>query len=262
MDTLDDQAVEEAKRAVAGPLGENLAKFPLLFAKAVLFGQRPSRANPAEIRNGTITLVDLGTGPLGITCQHVVESYRRLRIEASRPVFQIGNVELDPVRQLVDENERLDLAVIRLTGEQAGAITSEGEIGSCFFRPKAWPCQPPEQGLFVAFGGFPGKLKEVISFDELEFRSWSSGASEISSVSDHQFISAFDRDYWVGSYGNRVNLNLTALGGMSGGPAFVSRGLYWDLVGIVSEYHENFDAVIFSSTSRVQADGTIEPSAI
>lgn len=262
MDTPDDQAVEEAKRAVAGPLGEKLAKFPLLFAKTVFFGQRPSRANPTEIRNGTITLVDLGTGPCGITCQHVVESYRRLLVETNRAVFQIGNVELDPVRQLVDENDRLDLAVIRLTGEQARAITSEGEIGSCFFRPKAWPCQPPERGLFVAFGGFPGKLKEVISFDELEFRSWSSGASEISSVSDYQFVSAFDRENWVGSYGNKVNLDLTALGGMSGGPAFISRGLYWDLVGVVSEYHENYDTVVFSSTSRVQADGTIEPPAV
>lgn len=262
MDTPDDRAVEAAKHAAGGPLGEKLSKFPLLFAKAVLFGQRPSRANPTEIRNGTITLVDLGTGPLGITCQHVVGSFRQQLAETKNSVFQVGDVELDPIRQLVDENERLDLAVIRFTDEQARAITSEGEIGSCFFQPNAWPCPPPERGRFVAFGGFPGKLKKVISFDEMEFGSWSSGASEVSSVSDFQFASAFDRSHWIGWSGSKVNLDLTALGGMSGGPAFINRGLYSDLVGVVSEYHENYDAVCFSSTSRVNRDGTIDPPAI
>jgi hypothetical protein len=89
-----------------------MASFPLLFAKAAFFGQRPSRARPTQVRNGTITLADLGGGPIGITCHHVLADYRRLRKELPDVVFQIGFSELDPVKQLIDGNDRLDLAVI------------------------------------------------------------------------------------------------------------------------------------------------------
>ena len=55
----DEAKVAEAKKLAAGPLGEKMAKFPLLFAKMAFFGQRPSRDQPREINNGSITLVDL-----------------------------------------------------------------------------------------------------------------------------------------------------------------------------------------------------------
>jgi len=259
---VEDRHVEEAKRAVAGPLGEKMARFPLLFAKAAFFGQRPSRARPAEIRSGTITLADLGAGPIGITCQHVIAHYREQKKKFDDVLFQIGNVEVDPQSQLVDEDARLDLAVLRLSEEQACAITSEGEIGSCFFRPKSWPSPTPVEEQFVAFGGFPAKLKTVVSFDELEFGSWSSGGSKLSSVSEDRLVSAFERSYWVSPSGARSHMDLTALGGMSGGPAFINRGLYWDLVGIVSDYNENYDAVLFASATRIRQDGTIGPPTI
>lgn len=97
-----------------------------------------------------------------------------------------------------------------------------------------------------------------MSFAELDFPSWSSGASLVSSVSDWQFVSAFERDYWVTSFAARHRLDLRDLGGLSGGPAFINRGLYWDLVGIVSEYHETYDAMFFASLRQVQRDGTID----
>lgn len=159
---------------------------------------------------------------------------------------------------MIDENRRLDLASIRLTSDQAKQLTSEGEIGSCIFRPKAWPSPVVKEGEFIAFGGFPGALRTLATFDELDFGSWSSGASEISSVSEYKFVSAFDRENWVKSFGAEYHMGFTALGGMSGGPAFINRGMYWDFVGIVFEYSANYDAVFFSSTRTLCADGTIE----
>jgi hypothetical protein len=151
------------------------------------------------------------------------------------------------------------LAAIRLTAEQVKLITSAGEIGSCVFRPKAWPPEPLQNGQFVAFGGFPGYLRTVESIEEYIFSSWSCGASEISSVSDNQFVSAFEREYWVKSFGAERHMNVDDLGGLSGGPAFINRGLYWDFVGIVSQYHENFDAMFFASTMGLRVNGTITP---
>ncbi len=243
---------------MAGGLGKELAKFPLLFAQAVIFGQRPSKTRPREINNGTISFVDLGHGPIGITCHHVITDYRVKCDALADFAFQIGNIEIDPIKQLIDQNEQMDLATIHLSANQIKAITSQGEIGSCVFRPTTWPSPRLKDGEFVAFGGFPGSLRKLRSFDELEFPSWSSGASRISSVSDFKFISAFEREFWVSSFGAKHQVDLRALGGMSGGPAFIKRELHWDFVGIVSDYHENYDAVIFASVRTVRSDGTID----
>ena len=255
---VDEANIAKAKALAAGPLGEKMAKFPLLFAKAAFFGQRPSRTLPTEVRNGTITLANLGNRPLAITCQHVIAGYREKRANLDRVIFQIGDADLDPVAQLIDENQRLDLATIGLTEKQVKAITSDGEIGSCVFEPTSWPPPIPNEGEFIAFGGFPGSFRSVISFDELEFGTWSSGASEVCSVSEFQFASVFEREFWVQSFGNKYHMDLNALGGMSGGPAFIKRKLYWDLVGIVTQYHENYDTVFFASLRSIRPGGTIE----
>lgn len=256
------EEIENAKQIAAGVLGEKLAKFPLLFAKAAFFGQLPSKNRPSKISNGTVSLVDLGDGPLAITCEHVIAGYTDMTKAHDNLVFQIGCVEINPLEQLIDRNARLDLATIRLTEEQVKSITSEGEIGSCVFRPKAWPPEALQKGQFVAFGGFPGCLRTVESFDEYLFKSWSSGASQISSVSDGQFVSAFEREFWVKSFGAERHMNIDALGGLSGGPVFIDRGLYWDFVGIVSQYQESYDAMFFASTSCLRANGTITPPPV
>lgn len=253
---------EEAKRMAAGPLGKELSRFPLLFVASAIIGNRPSQNRPVEINNGTITLVDLGNGPIGITCHHVIHEYRNRRDVDPTVIFQVGNAEIDPLTQLIDEDARTDLATIRLTDAQVKLIAPRGEIGSCIFQPKSWPPPPLKVGDYIAFGGFPGRLRTVKSFDEVEFPSWSSGASQVSSVSDLQFLSAFEREYWISSFGEKHNMELRALGGLSGGPAFINRGLYWDLVGIVSQYHETYDAIFFSSARSVRHDGTIEKSPV
>ena len=259
----ETEEIENAKQVAAGVLGEKMAKFPLLFAKAAFFGQRPSKKQPrSDISNGTVSLVDLGDGPLAITCEHVIAGYIDMAKVHDNLVFQIGSVEINPLEQLIDKNAQLDLATIRLTEEQIKSITSEGEIGSCVFRPKAWPPEALKKGQFVAFGGFPGCLRTVASFDEHIFESWSSGASQISSVSEGKFLSAFEREFWVKSFGTESHMNIDTLGGLSGGPVFIHRGLYWDFVGIVSQYHENFDAMFFASTSGLRANGTITPPPV
>jgi len=253
-----DQAAEKkAKEMAAGPLGKELSTFPLLFAKPAFFGQRPSKKRPTEIRNGTIALIDLGNGPLGITCQHVIQGYREYRENHDDVLFNIGNVELDPIAQLIDENTELDLALIEFTGKQIKEITSEGKTGSAVFEPDKWPPELPKKDEFVLFGGFPGSLRVVESFTEIVFSSWSSGASRIDSANENRFISPFEREYWIKSFGEEHHLNLQALGGMSGGPAFISHGLRFDFVGILSDYQENYDAVFFASVQPITQNGQI-----
>lgn len=253
------EKIVEAKKLAAGTLGEHMSKFPLLFAHVVFFGQRPSKSHPSEIRSGTISIIDLGEGPFAVTCEHVIAGYCEMKEIHNNLVFQIGNIEINPLEQLIDKNARLDLATIRLSEEQIKSITPEGEIGSCVFRPKAWPPETLKEGEFVSFGGFPGSLRTVVSFDEYIFDSWSCGGSKVFSVSEGQFVSVFERELWVKTFGAAHNLTIDSLGGLSGGPVFINRGLYSDFVGIVSQYHESYDAMFFSSASSLRVNGTIIP---
>lgn len=71
----DPEAVAKAKRLAAGPLGEQLAKYPLRFAAGVLIGPT-RRSRMFRLTSGTATLLRLAGRPLAVTCSHVIESYR------------------------------------------------------------------------------------------------------------------------------------------------------------------------------------------
>jgi len=190
---VDSAAVEHAKTLAAGPLGEKMAKQPLLFAKAAFFGEPPSKERKTKVNNGTVTLLDLGGGPLAVTCAHVLSQYRAVKKKTGNALFQIGSVVLDPDAQLVGESTDIDLAVLKLTEAQIKEITSSGEIGSCVFKPASWPPSELKADEFVAFGGFPGQWREQIGAAELEFGSFSSGGCKVSSVSAEKFSCQLER---------------------------------------------------------------------
>lgn len=240
-----------------GPLGEQQAKFPLRFAKFAFFGERPSKTRPTVVRNGTVTLVDLGSGPIGITCAHVIGAYRNLKNTHENVVFQIGNIEVDPLAILIAEHADLDLATLRLSEDLIRAITGESEIGSCVFRPVSWPSPSVQADERAVFGGFPEILREVPEYDELVFPSWSSGGSRVTTAYDDRFSCQFEREHWVSNFGSQHHMELTALSGLSGGPAFIHRGLHFDFAGIIYEFSAEFDVLFFRPSRLINADGTI-----
>src|SRR5438067_581434 len=68
------------------------------------------RANQ-RIKGGTVCGVNTGKRILGITAAHVHNEY--VLTKASRPKLhcQLGAMTFDPERQLVDSDDRLDIAV-------------------------------------------------------------------------------------------------------------------------------------------------------
>lgn len=256
--TQENQVIiYKLKKLAAGPLGETQAKFPLRFAKAVFFGERPSRTKSTLIRNGTITLVDLGTGPIGVTCAHVIDGYRNLKKIQTNVVCQIGNFEIDPISHLIAEDKELDLATLRLSEKEVKAITGEGEIGSCVFKPVEWPSTAAQVGEGAVFGGFPEFLRVAPVFDELEFPSWSSGGSPVTTSCDDRFSCQFERDNWVCNFGSKHHMELTALSGLSGGPAFIHRNFHFDFVGIIYEFSPQYDLLFLRQARLLNADGSI-----
>lgn len=239
-------------------LSEEAAKFPMRFAKAVIIGRVPSPDFPTQVSTGTATLVKLPIGAVAITCEHVVREALAVRNTDPDILFQVGDAVLDLEKQLIATDQERDIATIRITDAQLEKVISGGEIGASLFAPVSWPPLQPTEQDYIAFGGFPGRLREITSFQDLVFGTWSSGASKVDSSNERQFATHFQRDRWEQAYGTGEHLALVELGGMSGGPAFILRDMHWDLVGIVKEYHEAFDLMFFASLASVRSDGTIE----
>jgi hypothetical protein len=260
-ENLTPKQIKRAKELASGPLGQQLAKYPLRFAAAVLISERPNIEHcTPKVNNGTVTLINFGNGPIAITCSHVIDGYRKRQQYNKNTTFQIGCLEIDPLRNLIDENAELDLATIDLKNHDLSKIHSGGEIGSCFLRPVAWPPNDIAEGDYVTFGGFPGTWsKQSLEF-EFVFPSFSS-LCPVASVNEDYFVIQFERGYWVETSDYTATENwkdLHELGGLSGGPVFIHRSLHFELVGIIQEFSKSFDLTRVRKSKFIGEDGCIK----
>lgn len=252
-----DLSPDEVKALISAPLGEQMAKFPLRFAKSLHFGLPPSRERPTEIRSGTASLLKHKGGFLAVTCAHVLEEYRRLTDQHPTCQFAIGNCYFDPLECLVSEERVVDVAVLQLTSLQAEEIThgSEG-IGEAFFDLPGSRPTPVVTNEFVAFGGFPGGLRKLRSFDELDFGSYSSGACRVTDHHSDYITCEFEREHWITHY---TEEEPETIRGLSSAPAFVIRhspsGLMtYDFAGIVYNMHEKSESLYIRQAHALPLD--------
>jgi hypothetical protein len=219
-----------------------MERFPLRFCQPTYFGAPPSPEHPVQINNGTVSLISLRRDYFAITCCHVLKAYRKRLAEDPRTLFAIGNCYLDPLSSLVAEEPALDVAVLRLTHAQAESVkrSSIDGIGEAFFEMNAWPPIPVQVDDYVAFGGFPGDLRRLTSFRDLDFGTYSSGAARVTDVHADYCACKFEREYWITHF---HEAEPESLGGLSGGPVFALRFspagiMTYELAGIIFRMHE------------------------
>jgi hypothetical protein len=251
-DLENAEQVQRARELAAGPLGQTMSRFPMRYASGILIGPTQTRSL-IEPNNATATLLQFGSKPLAVTCWHVIQNFRE-RPASSEPGFWIGSLELDPLSRLIDEDRQLDLAVLDLSGLDLSTVHSGGEIGSTFVRPAAWPPTRPIVGDSVSFGGFPGRLREHPRLDEVLFRSFSVGACEVTAAGDNYLVCQMERQFWIAA---PEWLEFKDWGGLSGGPAFMWRGLMPELVGFVYQYSEAYDLLYIRCSDVLSTDGTL-----
>ena len=92
----DSNDVERRRKLARGPYGQITSRYALHYGKAAFFGSPPNAPGESWIKNGTIAFVDLGNGPIGITCAHVIKGYREEKSAHPTTIFQIGHLEIDP----------------------------------------------------------------------------------------------------------------------------------------------------------------------
>ena len=71
----------------------------------------------------------------------------------------------------------------------------------------------------------------------------------MASVKEDHSVCQFEREYWVETMNrhNHNGMDLHDLGGLSGGPVFIHRELFWELVGIIYEFSPEFDLMYVRS---------------
>lgn len=248
---------EDVRVMVAGTLGDQLAKFPVRFCKPIHFGAPPSPERPIAVCSGTASLIKLRGKPLVITCAHVLEGYRRRKLDDECCVFAVGNCYLDPVAQLIAEDSAVDAAVVGLSHDQAEEITHGTQgIGDAFFELGDANHTIVKIDDYVAFAGFPGDLRQVRSFNELNFGSYSSGACRVTDAHSDYLTCQFERAHWIVNFSEGHPENL---GGLSGGPAFVIRhsptGVqHYEFAGIVFSMHEESESLYVRGARALPLD--------
>jgi len=251
VDILANKITKE-KSWATGPLGKCFGEFALPYTAAALVADLSQR--DPQLYNGTATLLELGSKKVAITCAHVLEKYTDLRRSERKAIFQIGNIKLDPISQLIAEDHKTDLATILLSDEQAGVMEKNGRQ---FFLPVSWPPGLIKEGDWVALGGYPGILRKQVSWNELDLIGYSVGATPVTSVTEEKLGCRFERERWVWGYRSEGMREPENLGGLSGGPAFILRQLHWELAGIMFEFSASFDIMFLRPAHMIHENGSI-----
>ncbi|OIN03685.1 hypothetical protein A9236_01980 [Polynucleobacter sp. QLW-P1DATA-2] len=225
---------------------QQMERFPLRFCKPIYFGLTPGKDAGVSINNGTSTLLQYQNKFLALTCHHVFKHYRKRLREEREIFFSISNVHFDPEKQLIYEDEALDVVAFELTEEQASMV-SEGSIGigEAFFRIHDGDLAIVKNNDFVAYSGFPGDLRRLDSYAEINFGSYSSGACRVSDIYSDYICCEFEREHWISS---SYELEPNCLGGISGGPAFLicrtpENIQYYKFAGVIYKMHESTESL-------------------
>ena len=223
-----------------------MQQFPLRFCKPIYFGSPPSKQKSARLNNGTATLIKTNDKHVAITCSHVLKGYRDRRANEKDLFFSIANCHIEPEDQIIFEDVAIDICVIALTESQASEILSNSEgIGESFYEVSKDYLGEVKIGNFVAFAGFPGESRTLISWDEISFGSYSSGSCIVTDMHSDYIACTFDRNHWITC---NYDFEPKCIGGISGGPTFLicrteQNILHYKFLGIAYNMHETSETL-------------------
>jgi hypothetical protein len=215
--------------------------------------QDPGDALARILHGGTICYVKTGLRELGITADHVYKQFLSNVAEHGTEAVecQFGGSTVNPERQLIARNERMDLSTFAIPEVFTAASIIQKKT---HHEPAKWPPDRVTAGDIVIYGGYPGTLRvERGNLADLPFQ-WMLG--RLKEVTDNNIV--FEPDFenmdWMGDQRNADP------GGMSGGPVFkVVEGLvaHLKLVGFIYEFP--FGAAISARhADLILPDGSIQ----
>lgn len=244
---MDTNEKREAINTIKRGFGKTLLNIPLQCTSSIFWYEKSVNNLSSIINNGSICFVNTSNRTMAITARHVIEGYREAKEKYNNLKCQIGNVVLDPLSRIIDENHTLDIATLDISHKEIGINVHSN-----------WPPVLPEIGKGLFFGGYPGKIKKV----ENNTVGWNlvSGLDIASSLHNNRLAIKLERENWVHTdLLNEPPKNLK-MGGMSGGPVFTiieDSIIYWGLSAIITEYNDKYEIFHASTINRIDSNGII-----
>jgi len=255
-----DLPPEEQTRVKA--LGEELSRAPMTYAVPIFFADPPGSTELPNLNNGTGSLISFGEAKFCITNFHVLDAYRRRKVDEPEIVFHIANIRLDPDEILISESNDYDLAVLDISNWEAEEFASYGEIPTQFLDVAAWPPEMPKIDSFVMFGGYPGYWREALGPMDICFSALGCGSSKIISSNDQNLVCQLEIDKCHVHRPEPGREEPGDLTGLSGGPVLREKqtedGITtFEFVGIIYEYGADLDCLRIRPATLIMADGKI-----
>jgi hypothetical protein len=219
--------------------------------------KRPEDTTAQILHNGTICYVNTGSREIGITANHVYQTYlddlERYGVQAIE--CQFGSSTIYPERRAIAQSKRLDIASFDIPAVFVSAATG---LSKTHHHAIQWPPRRVEKSELVVYGGYPGVLrKEKGSIAELPFQVI---AGRVNDVSEQNIVlePEFQTSRWLNEEKNDDP------GGWSGGPVFryaheppIER---LELVGFIYAFPLG-QAVLARHADAVLADGSLHEGA-
>jgi len=248
-------SVERAKELMRGDLGryhyEILARIcsPLYWHSHDENGKRPIRAN------GTLSYVKAGERIFGVTAAHVVVDYLKAAKDPGC-VLQLGNAIFSA--DVIDMNERLDLATLRLDASTLASVGKEIMPVSL-----GRPDDVPQEGRGIMMCGYPGEDRHQRADSYVDWGML--GVVGIARrVSDDQITWIPDHENHMPVQGIPQLSRNKNLGGISGGPLIgwferpKTSLSYFSLSGVIKEASYDLEYVVATRSHFIRQDGRIE----
>ena len=217
------------------------------------------------LNTATGFLVDFDDARYLVTNAHVLDRFDELGGSGVSPMLVFGGIELDPGAITKAPAERVDLAVLNVSGlafDQAvpgpqSAVPAKLQA----YRPTSWPPSAPILGEGILTVGYLGIHRSTKADGTPQFAAFPMLGLLIGGVADTAFAIPLDRDRWIASDYDPTNrvIDETNFGGLSGSPVFAlpRTGADLELIGIVRG-DSTLDVLYCTRADLLKRDGTID----
>ena len=241
---FDELPPEEQERIRT--CGDQMVRLAQQHAGGLIIGPPPGRGG-GEINTASYCVLEKDGTPYLVTAEHVLAKSEMRMAENPAVVWQAGELIFDPRGRIAARDATKDVVLIKL-GKVEAAMTS---VSACSALA-GWPPPPPKRGDYVLVSGYPAIIIQHHPPRTVEFRAISA-MFEVTASGDFHSVCQWDRENMVrfGGPGPGVPAHGIDLGGMSGGPVFLVRQLTYPLVGIVPDFHSDWELMRLGMLSAV-----------
>jgi len=169
------------------------------------------------------------------TANHVLESFEKAAAKDPSVRIQIGELLLGQDDREVIRDPLADVCLISLSTVEypLARIPALSAIGG-------WPPPAPREGDYLAISGYPATTRQRPTPIRVEFGALSA-IYRVTQAGEHHCSCQFQREEWINFEGPPPPEPGTDLGGMSGGPALMIKGLGFPVVGAISQFESSFE---------------------